>query len=566
MLLAMKNEAGSNLSNEENDFMLDTSYGEDLEELTAAAVIHIHASSKIHEQVSHRKRQTIIKTTDDDQIDSNIIFDDPFVENNGGTSGHDSTAHDEYREIQMLAYNVQREAENQKRLNNELKKQKDLLQWELEMFKDRVKTFESKTIQYSTYKETCDELECELRNDKDTIDRLAFKERENRYLDDILDLEEKLSSHDRIVFKMGQSIQTIHMLRKKPNKVYDPFLKAGLGYTNPEHLKKAIAAQPKMYDGDLIHSNKLGIHTTDSEETLEDAEESRNKMRHKIIQIDYEKLNALYETFVPQQEFSAEQTYFSIPSTSDNGSTSKDVPSESPDTERRWLSDSQNELREFYKTDVIPMSRSLYKTLSEIKEELIEEVHEMLNIFVSMEQKVNDKSPTENILENEIDQLLEASLTSEIQNCVLLSVEQQKHELLKVEHEKLASDSRDIQANLLKRIKFLKMIFKDHKLKLSTLHDENVLLNHQVESTVKERENIKFEFQKLFNSIKATRAQHQNEINEMIEDVTQKTYAYADVRAQNQDLLMTIFELKNKLKTIDKGTHVNTKFDKSKTL
>ncbi|GJS02684.1 retrovirus-related pol polyprotein from transposon TNT 1-94 [Tanacetum coccineum] len=102
--------------------------------------------------------------------------------------------------------------------------------------------------------------------------------------------------------------------------------------------------------------------------------------------------------------------------------------------------------------------------------------------------------------------------------------------------------------------------------KLSTLHDENVLLKHQVESTIKERENIKLEFQKLFNSIKATRAQHQNEINEMFEDVTQKTYAYADVRAQNQDLLMTISELKSKLKTIDKGKHVNTKFDKSETL
>ncbi|GKA00131.1 hypothetical protein Tco_0672681 [Tanacetum coccineum] len=123
MLLAMKDEARSNLSNEENDFMLDTSYEEDLEELTAI----VHASSKIHEQVSHGKRQTIIQTTDDDQIDSNIIFDDPFVENNGGTSEHDSTAHDEYRKIQMLAYNVQREVENKKRLNNELKKQKDLL-------------------------------------------------------------------------------------------------------------------------------------------------------------------------------------------------------------------------------------------------------------------------------------------------------------------------------------------------------------------------------------------------------------------------------------------------------
>ncbi|GJT55518.1 hypothetical protein Tco_0990572 [Tanacetum coccineum] len=402
MLLAMKDEAGSNLSNEENDFMLDTSNGEELEELTvvvmlmprlqpadenaetvpsydAKVVSQVHASSKVHEQVSLEKRKTIIQIMDDDQIDSNIIFDDPFMENNGGTSGHDSTGHDEYCEIQMLAYNVQRE-----------------------------------------------------------------------------------------------SIQMIHMLGKKPNKVYDPFLKAGLGYTNLVRLKKAVAAQPKMYDGDLIHNNKL--------------------------------LNALYETFVPQQEISAEQTYISISSTFDNGSTSKDAPSESP----------------------------------------------------------GPKMPTK-------------SRTT-------------KNELLKVKLDKSASDSRDIQANLLKRIKILENDFQrsqaqsidfelklqhqkekmdcdvSWKAKLSTLHDENVLLKHQVESTVKERENIKLEFQKLFNSIKATRAQHQNEINEMFEDVTQKTYAYADVRAQNQDLLMTISELKSKLKTIDKGKHVNTKFDKSETL
>ncbi|GJS53657.1 hypothetical protein Tco_0627019 [Tanacetum coccineum] len=236
------------------------------------------------------------------------------------------------------------------------------------------------------------------------------------------------------------------MLRKKPNKVYDSFLKAGLGNTNPMHLNKAIATQPKMYDGGLIHSNKLVIHSTDSEENLEDAEESQNKMRYKMVQIDYENLNALYETFVPQQKLSAEQTYFSIPSTSDNGSKSKDVPSESP----------------------------------------------------------SPKMPNES--------------RSQAQSIAFeLKLQHQK--------EKMACDV-------------------SWKAKLSTLHDENVLLKHQVESTVKERENIKLEFQRLFNSIKATRAQHQNEINEMIENVNQKTYDYADVRAQNQDLLMTISELR----------------------
>nr|GEX32725.1 hypothetical protein [Tanacetum cinerariifolium] len=77
----------------------------------AKAVSEVNASSKVHNQMSHVKRKNIIHTSDDDQIDSNIIFDDPFVENNGGTSEHDSNTHDGYNKIQMLAYNVQREAE-----------------------------------------------------------------------------------------------------------------------------------------------------------------------------------------------------------------------------------------------------------------------------------------------------------------------------------------------------------------------------------------------------------------------------------------------------------------------
>ncbi|GJY16600.1 retrovirus-related pol polyprotein from transposon TNT 1-94 [Tanacetum coccineum] len=427
MLLAMKDKAGSNLTNEENDFMLDSSYGEDtLKELTVAVMLmdqlqladdntknvasydakvvsEVNASSKVHEQVSHMKHKNIIQTTDADQIDSSIIFDDPFVKNNGGTSGHDSNAHDEYHDIKMLAYNVQKEAKNQKQLERELRTDKNTI--------ERIMK-EKDQIQSDFFK---------IENEKIIIQhetQLAiktFKERENRYLEDIVDLEEKLSSHYRIVYKMGQSIQTIHMLGKKPNKVYDPFLKARLGYQNPECLKKAIAAQPKLYNGYSLHSANLIIDSPDSEETLEDAEESRLKMRNKIFKINYSKLNALYETFFPQQEFSVEQTYFSIPSTFNNGSESKEK-------------------------------------LKEIKEKLIEEVQEMLNIFESMEKQVAEKSSKETILENEIDRLLEVSLTSEIRDCMLLSVEKQKNELLKVELEKSSNDSKDIQANLLKRI------------------------------------------------------------------------------------------------------------------
>ncbi|GKC58379.1 hypothetical protein Tco_1085977, partial [Tanacetum coccineum] len=117
--------------------------------------------------------------------------------------------------------------------------------------------------------------------------------------------------------------------------------------------------------------------------------------------------------------------------------------------------------------------------------------------------------------------LLEASLSREIRDCVLISIEKQKNEILMLEKKKISSDSKDVQANLLKRIKILENEFKrsqaqsiNFKLKsqhkkekmacdvswkstMTKLSNENVLLNAQVEYVVQERENIKLEFQKL---------------------------------------------------------------------
>ncbi|GJW57078.1 hypothetical protein Tco_0103809 [Tanacetum coccineum] len=56
--------------------------------------------------------------------------------------------------------------------------------------------------------------------------------------------------------------------------------------------------------------------------------------------------------------------------------------------------------------------------------------------------------------------LLEASLSREIRDCVLISIEKQKNEILMLEKEKILSDSKDVQANLLKRIKILENEFK----------------------------------------------------------------------------------------------------------
>ncbi|GJX79388.1 zinc finger, CCHC-type, retrotransposon gag domain protein [Tanacetum coccineum] len=64
---------------------------------------------------------------------------------------------------------------------------------------------------------------------------------------------------------------------------------------------------------------------------------------------------------------------------------------------------------------------------------------------------------------------------------------------------------------------------------MEKLENEKVSLEFQVQSLVKERENVIMEYQKLFDSIKKTGTQNRREMDELIENVNQKTYAYGDV-------------------------------------
>ncbi|GJR05366.1 hypothetical protein Tco_0528350 [Tanacetum coccineum] len=98
---------------------------------------------------------------------------------------------------------------------------------------------------------------------------------------------------------------------------------------------------------------------------------------------------------------------------------------------------------------------------------------------------------------------------------------------------------------------------------MEKLEDENVSLDFTVQSLIKECDNVKLEYQKLSNSIKKTWSQTQTEIDELIAHVSKKTYAYGAIRAENQNLLLTISELKTRLANVEKGKSVNTKFDKT---
>ncbi|GJW42182.1 hypothetical protein Tco_0070981 [Tanacetum coccineum] len=86
------------------------------------------------------------------------------------------------------------------------------------------------------------------------------KEKEAKNIDTKIVLEKKVKELDNIVCKMGQSVQTVHMLAKQ-QVLYDNNLKQALGFQNPFYLKKAQQIRPMLYDGNVIakESNVISI-------------------------------------------------------------------------------------------------------------------------------------------------------------------------------------------------------------------------------------------------------------------------------------------------------------------
>ncbi|GJR03701.1 retrovirus-related pol polyprotein from transposon TNT 1-94 [Tanacetum coccineum] len=445
-------------------------------------------------------------------------------------------------------------------------------------------------------------------------------------------LEAKLRNNVDLILKLGNSLQGMFMLGPKPLSVYDQQVKHGLVYPNPYTLKQAISKCPKLYVASSLGNLEIPLNVRDSEDILEDAFKSQQKMTEKMNDpiavankqscwtINYKKLNALYKDFVPQKELSVEQKYFSsssIPSV--KIPVSKNMPSESPlikeldkikvGFEKLSLLIQQNckrasifytspaeiEINDFCQDQVKPILNELKVYLECFQNLFQRDIKEMKNVFESTESELDELEKQNELLK---DQLLEASLKHDVELCVLINHEC-VDKILNAKLEKVKKKSFEIQEDLLARIKILENDVQrcekqsvDFQLKLQherekqkwdstlknkntipldyswiskmeKLEDENVSLDFTVQSLIKERDNAKIEYKKLFDSIKKTRSQTQKEMDELIVHVSEKTYAYGAIRAENQNLLTTISELKKRLEKVEKGKSVNTKFDKT---
>ncbi|GKF12896.1 hypothetical protein Tco_0050822 [Tanacetum coccineum] len=172
----------------------------------------------------------------------------------------------------LMSYKI----EFEKSSNDYTQKINDLNQMILDMKKDLSAHQETISI-------TSQEKEAQIK---------LYKTREDKELDKVIALENKVKVLNDIVYKTGQSVQTMNMLNRN----------CKTSFAKPEFLKKAQRANPHLYDIGCYNDNLALMLAPESDETIRLDKESRSKLSDLIKPFDYDQLNNLYDLFIPKRQ------------------------------------------------------------------------------------------------------------------------------------------------------------------------------------------------------------------------------------------------------------------------
>nr|GEX67000.1 hypothetical protein [Tanacetum cinerariifolium] len=325
MLLCKQEEAGIQLNAEQADWRDDADDELEDQELEAHYIKHPEQSESVHETypIEQEEHNVIIDSLDmsydREQIDQNDDDNDLANERELLASLIEKLKCeiDDIKITNTLMYNdfKKSQAELKKRNNVEYaskveidctKAKGDLISYKMES----QKSFNKYTQTINDLNQTTSKMKEKLCAHKETISILSqqkeaqiklYKTRKDKELDKVIALENKVKFLDNIVYKIGQSVQTMNMLN---NKCRTSFVK-------PEFLKKAQRANPRPYDIGCYNDNLALMLALESDEVIRLEKESRSKLSDLIRPFNYDKLNNLYDLFVPQHEKSFEQRYFS---------------------------------------------------------------------------------------------------------------------------------------------------------------------------------------------------------------------------------------------------------------
>nr|GEY02446.1 retrovirus-related Pol polyprotein from transposon TNT 1-94 [Tanacetum cinerariifolium] len=195
---------------------------------------------------------------------------------------------------------------------------------ELATYKEHVELCERRARFELTEKEQKidEQLRIVITDQEVTSLKKDFKQKQNQYLEEFLDMKALKEKVEDKLFKQDQSLQTVHMLCK-PKPYYDEQRKAAICYKNPLCLTRAKQVQPTLYNGhEIIKTDHVSAIIHNSEDTLEIAKITTKKMKEKkktplwthhkinIIPPYYSKANFL-ATFTPQTQLTPEQIFCS---------------------------------------------------------------------------------------------------------------------------------------------------------------------------------------------------------------------------------------------------------------
>nr|GEU78130.1 hypothetical protein [Tanacetum cinerariifolium] len=187
-----------------------------------------------------------------------------------------------------------------------VKAKRDLLSYKMES----QKSFTEYTRKINDLNQTISKMKKGLFAHQETISIMSqekeaqnkfYKTREDKEIKKVIALENKVKVLDDIVYKAGQSVQTMNMFNRN----------CKTSFVKPEFLKKAQRSNHRLYDRGCYNDNLALMLAPKSDETIHLAHESRLKLSDLIKPFDYKNLNNLYDLFVPQREKSLEQRYFS---------------------------------------------------------------------------------------------------------------------------------------------------------------------------------------------------------------------------------------------------------------
>ncbi|GJV56821.1 retrovirus-related pol polyprotein from transposon TNT 1-94 [Tanacetum coccineum] len=397
-------------------------------------VDHMDEYHEVHEMQSDVQHNYVVDSDADYTSDSNIIPYDQYVEDNEEHVVQSNVSSVRNDALMSILDEMHEQGVQSMSANKQVKVVNDTLTSELARYKELVGVYEQRAKFELTDRERKIDEQMRIiisdRNRKETslkselhsaqlqlrstlnhhkimreeaiILKKDFKQKEDKFLEEFLDIKRLKEKVEDRLYKQDQSVQTVHMICK-PKSFYDEKNKVAIGYKNPLCLTRAKQVQPALYNGHvLVMSNHARLFVHDSEDT---------RLGLPPPPPDYSKENLL-ATFAPQRNLTPEQIFWSIDN-NDRKKAETSVPK--PLSALTVLSTKNSPVKlvpEFfqlkvkvftegergfeqtkrcYLTEVIPFFKTLKEHFVGVQTALFKEVKVMEEIFDQMSDEVERK-------------------------------------------------------------------------------------------------------------------------------------------------------------------------------